>query len=271
MTKFGGRLWASVSTGVSSYSRIVESSNDGETWKAHDLTTSGATLFPFGGKLYVPSIFIMSNEIARFTEQDPTFQPKVNDRGEEITLNQVEVFTSEGTRTERRDLRFETLFPGLTEIKPNWFVQIRRSVSVGGNRYFIVADAMTHRGAPAAGFVAYSLDEGNVDVRPLPSRKKNAVPFDLLARDETLYILRNEVVENKFRVSVESWDTAKEHHIERVCFVSNLPAWSFEEQGGSFFFGLSSFRDLEMHDDDVLSRDQGRVFALPKPLLQKPN
>lgn len=136
----------------------------------------------------------------------------------------------------RHDLGPRQLFPGIA-VKTNMDVRIARPVSFKDSAAYVGAYGHNdHQFMPFGAFVAESLQEGNVSIRPVPL-EPGARAWDLLCGANILYVLSDRPDGEGTDVRVSA-TTDGVHWAEILHFRSKAFARSFALLDGDFYFGL---------------------------------
>ena len=172
----------------------------------------------------------------------------------------------------REDMTASILFPQ-TDVTSRRLMKLVRVQSLEDRALYIGASCNNdHQFLPFGLYVASSLQKQAVQVRrvPLPG---DSQPWDLLVRDDRVYVLLESKAGDDIRVKVlrsptedlRSWD-------EVLCFTAPTFARSFEVLGGDFYFGLGteikSRRTWKQEDLHPATGDILRVkavFVKPPP------
>ncbi|HEU4455470.1 MAG TPA: hypothetical protein VFR81_20575 [Longimicrobium sp.] len=228
----------------------------GERWIPHrtiphavhafDLASHGSRLFVAigsGGRTGHPTLLAsadrgrtwtpVTDEVQRmyslFVLRDTLYAaPKLGTRGPPAGRA---LLRFDGARFVSTGLGGAVLLPGLADTAG----RIIRPVEFRGVLVYVVAGG-TFDWKPAVLAVAHNLDAPRT--RPLPSAE--AVPYDLLVRGDTLYVLAaTPSPSGGYLISVYATDDL-ERWRELFRFDAPTFARSFEESGGDFFLGLGS-------------------------------
>jgi hypothetical protein len=206
----GGRLFAAIGgRGTPGQPTLLASTDRGLTWApATTETRRMLVLFEHRGRLYAaPKLR---------TDTDPR-------AGTLLRLD--------GARFVSTGLGGATLLPGL----PDTAGRIVRPVELGGALVYVVASGSINW-KPAALAVTRTLH----DARSVPLPDAGAVPYDLLVRGPTLFVLAAAPASaGGYTIHVYATQDLSRWR-ERVRFTAPTFARSFEESGGDFYFGLGS-------------------------------
>lgn len=215
MTSYKDKLYAA--TGSNGFSEVVSSKDNGQTWETVKAATRfntygyrAYTLFEFKGKLYASSIFTNS--------------------GNEYYNNLLCV---DGSKVSVVKVSGKKMFPDM-EGKSK-ILKLVRPVVVNDKLLYIAGEVDNdHQNIPIAMYV--STDPS--DAKKITFNESSAIPYDILVRDSTVYVLASvKVSTGKFRNTVyrsddlNTWD-------ELFNFSSDAFARSFEELNGDFYLGL---------------------------------
>jgi hypothetical protein len=207
----GGRLFAALGTeGTPGQPSLVASSDGGGTWEpVTDVSTRFYDFLPLDGTLYAIPLLRR--------DADP-------EKGVPHRFDGVRFVPTAATG--------DALLPGLPSGAAGRMV---RAVSFGGALLYVSA-AGSFDWKPAA--LALTRDMGSAQAVPLPDAA--AVPYDLLVRGGTLYVLAAAPSPaGGSTIHVYAADPGIRFS-ELFRFRAETFARSFEEAGGDFFFGLGS-------------------------------
>ncbi|HEU0053912.1 MAG TPA: hypothetical protein VFQ39_12085 [Longimicrobium sp.] len=200
-----GRLFAAL--GTSSRPTLVYSDDEGRTWMPATAETRRMhVLFEFAGGLYAA--------------------PKLRT---DAAAGAGTLLRFDGTRFVSTGVGGAALLPGL----PDTAGRMVRPLEFRGYLVYVVASGAINW-KPAALAASRTLR----DARAIPLPDAYAVPYDLLSRDSTLYVLAAAPDgEHAYTILVYATRDLTDWH-EVVRFTAPTFARSFEESGGDFYFGL---------------------------------
>jgi hypothetical protein len=201
-----GRLFAATgSRGRKGEPTLLASSDRGEHWMpVADQVQRIYTLFELGGVLYAA--------------------PKLSTDGDPARA----LLRFDGTHFQSTGLTGATLLPGLPDTAGR---MVHPTPFRGGLVYVVAAGAINWK--PAALAVTRTLQDARAVALPDPA----AVPYDLLVRGDTLYVLAAAPADTGYVVRVYA-SKELDRWRELFSFASPTFARSFEESDGDFFIGL---------------------------------
>ncbi len=223
MALFGGRLFAGL--GTTNGAVIAMSSDAGATWTGAPVASSRIySLFESEGDLFAAGPFPGEAIAAIFRMQGkPLFEGAFQ-------------YDGKGGFRPRPDLTADRLFPGIRR-RANRDAKIARSVTFQGHAAYLGALCHNdHQYIPFGAFVAMSLKEGQLAIRPVPI-PAGARPWDLLGDGDTLYVLWDKPGAAGTTVGVSaSRDGVRWQELLR--FQSKTFARSLALLDGDFYLGL---------------------------------
>jgi len=255
MTMHKGLLFAGL--GTKNKKSIAVSSDYGQSWNRHQ--TGSSRIYDF--MIVDDQLFALGPLYAK------TFADQL--KGITAFTNTPVMHFKESYNFEvRKDLIIpERIFPD-TEIDPTSISKAFQNTQYEGKSIYIGAKIHNdHHALPFGAYVASSLAEDKIVIEkvPLPA---GSIPWDILVKGETVYILAERKGEKITEVSVWQSNNAKNWH-ELFYFEHSTFARSFEKIEGDFYFSSGS----EVYDktnlkSEILSRDTGKIFRLKNPEKQ---
>lgn len=224
-----GRLFAATGgRGRAGEPTLLASADRGQTWTAMtDQVQRMHTLFELRGTLYAASKLSTDGDTARA------------------------LLRFDGTRFRGTGVTGATLLPGLADTAGR---MVHPTPFRGALVYGVAAGAINWK--PAALAVTRTLGDARTVALPDPA----AVPYDLLVRGDTLYVLTSSSIDSGYVVRVyaterlESW---------RELFRFRSPAFarSFEEADGDFFIGLGCTYQQPSSASGIILRVRRGAYA----------
>jgi len=201
-----GRLFAATGgRGRPGEPTLLASADRGEHWvPVSDQVQRIHTLFELGGELYAAPKLSTTDDTARA------------------------LLRFDGERFRSTGVTGATLLPGLPDTAGR---MVRPTPFRGALVYVVAAGAVNWK--PAALAVTRTLHDARAVALPDPA----AVPYDLLVRGDTLYVLAAAPADSGYVVRVYATGRLDQWR-ELFHFASPTFARSFEEAGGDFFIGL---------------------------------
>ncbi|MBR2563113.1 MAG: hypothetical protein IKE29_00640 [Paenibacillus sp.] len=232
---YQGKLFAAL--GTETKPTVLISLNDGETWQLFGTINSmgfrAYTLFQINGKLYASAMMYPANNIW-------------NDKTNLLEINE---------RLEKRDVIIygSKMLPGLTYQQGTVpYNKIGKNINFNNKLVYIAGGVFNDSQLlPKSLNVMTDINQ----VRRVNLTDSNALPTDLLVRDDKVYVLTytrkqaNVYLNRVYQTNdLITWD-------EILRFTQDTYAKSFEELDGDFYFGLGT-------DPDVLSPSSGKLLRV---------
>ncbi|UJF35200.1 hypothetical protein [Paenibacillus hexagrammi] len=269
MASYHGNLFVGTSAKSSD---VFVSKDDGNSWsKLAELHAFGAkrvyTLFEFKDTLYALGSLLPKND-------------KWSDENKMLSIKGQTKHGSDKLVTEELTVYGSKMFPGpevhVKENKPPYMRMVRTTV-VGDRIVYIGGEVYNdHQWQSKGLFIAKDIN----DARRIGLPNGEAVPMDILIRDNHIYVLA--YVKSKPNVYTNLVYQAKVSELDHdsawseiVRFPQETFARSFEELDGSFYFGLGTDMDpisesagtiLRVHE-----RNNSGVPTLNSPVLEDSN
>nr|WP_145402535.1 hypothetical protein [Paenibacillus xylanexedens] len=237
MAYYQGKLFAAL--GTEKKPIVLISHDDGESWQQF-ATVKGMgarvyTMFQINGKLYASTMMYPANNIW-------------GDKGYLLEINE---------RLEKRDVVVygSKILPGLMYQQGTTpYNKIGKNVNFNDKLVYIVGSVFNDSQImPKSLNVMTDINQARRVMLPDP----NALPTDLLVRDDKVYVLTYTKKQTSLYISrvYQSNDLNTWNEILR--FTQDTYAKSFEEYGGDFYFGLGT-------DPDVLSPSSGKLLRVKR-------
>ncbi|MCP1134189.1 hypothetical protein NKT34_12875 [Paenibacillus polysaccharolyticus] len=232
---YQGKLFAAL--GTETKPTVLISHNDGQSWQQFaTINTFGFrayTLFEIQGKLYASGMMYPANKIW-------------NDKTNILEINE---------RLEKRDVAIygNKMLPGLTYQQGTVpYNKIGKNINFNNKLVYIAGGVFNDSQLlPKSLNVMTDINQA----RRVSLADANALPTDLLVRDDKVYVLTytrkqaNVYVSRVYQTNdLTTWN-------EILRFTQDTYAKSFEELDGDFYFGLGT-------DPDVLSPSSGKILRV---------
>ncbi|WP_145330333.1 hypothetical protein [Paenibacillus xylanexedens] len=232
---YQGKLFAAL--GTETKPTVLISHNDGQSWQQFGtINTFGFrayTLFEIQGKLYASGMMYPANKIW-------------NDKTNILEINE---------RLEKRDVAIygNKMLPGLTYQQGTVpYNKIGKNINFNNKLVYIAGGVFNDSQLlPKSLNVMTDINQA----RRVSLADANALPTDLLVRDDKVYVLTytrkqaNVYVSRVYQTNdLTTWN-------EILRFTQDTYAKSFEELDGDFYFGLGT-------DPDVLSPSSGKILRV---------
>lgn len=229
LVRYDGRLFAA--NGTMEMNAVMMSADDGRTWlPVLEEQSRVYDLFVFKGRLYAMKWVYASAKAAD---------------------NGVDVF--DGARFVKANIAGAQMVPG---IRSGTLVRMVRTTAFGDELLYIASEygVNDHQWAPIALYAAPELSEA----RRLALPQEGALPYDILVRGATVYVLAAERKAGGGHTNLVYASDDLVTWSEVLRFDAATFARSFEEAGGAFYFGLGS-------EADAVSAATGDILRVRRP------
>ncbi|MFD1952797.1 hypothetical protein ACFSL6_01045 [Paenibacillus thailandensis] len=221
MAYYQGKLFAAIS---SDGAEVLRSDDGGKSWKSIGYTSEGArayTFFTLQNKLYAAGMFYLDNKNTRQTSL--------------LTVNERLEVTSTKVDT-------AAWLPGAKTSDPAGYLKMYRPAEWNGKLLYIFGEVDNdHQTKPQSLVLASSIK----DTKTVSLPNKNAVPYDILIRGQTAYVLAAAKLDNGQYMNWVYYSKDGVRWSENFRFKQDTFARSFEEVKGDFYFGLGGDGDMQ--------------------------
>ncbi|WP_434751398.1 hypothetical protein [Paenibacillus amylolyticus] len=232
---YKGKLFAAL--GTETKPTVLISHNEGESWQhfatINSLGFRAYTLFEIKGKLYAAAMMYPANKIWN----DKTNILEINER---LEKREVAIYGSK-------------MLPGLTYQQGTIpYNKIGKNINFN-NKLVYIAGGVFNDGQLLPKSLNVMTDINQVRRVDLPD--PNALPTDLLVRNDKVYVLTYTRKQANLYLSRVYQSTDLTTWSEILRFTQDTYAKSFEEHDGDFYFGLGT-------DPDVMSTSSGKLLRV---------